>query len=44
MKNLLGFFPALVTVFSLLSTAVSAAESAPARRPNIVMILIDDMG
>jgi arylsulfatase A-like enzyme len=44
MKSPLRFFPALIAAFSHLSSAVPAAEPTPARRPNIVMILIDDMG
>jgi uncharacterized sulfatase len=44
MKNPLRSFSALITVFSLLITTVLAVEAAPTRRPNIVMILIDDMG
>lgn len=41
MKSPLRFLLALVAVSSLLSLAVVAA---PTRRPNIVIILIDDMG
>ncbi len=44
MKSPLRFFPALIAAFSLPGSAVPAAEPTPARRPNIVMILIDDMG
>jgi uncharacterized sulfatase len=39
-----GFFAALMAVSFMLSAAVLAAESTPARRPNVIMILIDDMG
>jgi uncharacterized sulfatase len=47
MKYSPRFFALLVAVASLLSAAASvgvAADAAPARRPNIIMILIDDMG
>ncbi len=46
MKSPLRFLLALVAVCSLLSSTggVAAAEPAPARRPNFIMILIDDMG
>ncbi|MEY3895547.1 MAG: hypothetical protein RLZZ214_1066 [Verrucomicrobiota bacterium] len=37
-------FPALAAVFFLLASATLAAEASLTRRPNIVMILIDDMG
>jgi len=40
MKNPLRFFSALIGLSSLLSPAFSA----PTRRPNIIVILIDDMG
>jgi len=40
----LSCFAALVAMSSVLSSAVLAAEAAPVRLPNIVMILIDDMG
>jgi uncharacterized sulfatase len=44
MNSQLRFLSALVSVSSLLGSAVLAAGAVPARRPNIVMILIDDMG
>lgn len=44
MKSRLRFFPTLLAAFPLLSSSVPAAEPAPARRPNVIMILIDDMG
>ena len=44
MKTPLRLSSALIAVCSLLSSAVAAAEPTPTRRPNIVMILIDDMG
>ena len=37
-------FPVLAAVSCLLNSAVLSAEAAPARRPNIIMLLIDDMG
>jgi uncharacterized sulfatase len=44
MKSPLRLLTTLVAVASLLNSAVLAAEPTPARRPNIIMILIDDMG
>jgi uncharacterized sulfatase len=44
MKSHLWFLSALVAVSSLLSSVVLAEGSAPARLPNIIMILIDDLG
>lgn len=44
MKSPLPFLLALVAVSLLLGPTVLTAESVPTRRPNIVMILIDDMG
>jgi arylsulfatase A-like enzyme len=44
MKSSLRLFPALAAIFSLLGSTLLAAERTSARRPNIVMILIDDMG
>jgi uncharacterized sulfatase len=44
MKSSLRFFPALAGLVCLLNFSVVADESAAPRRPNIVMILIDDMG
>ena len=44
MKSSLRFFPALAGLVCLLNFSVAADESPAPRRPNIVMILIDDMG
>jgi uncharacterized sulfatase len=44
MKSYIRFFSALATVLFFQVSNIFAAESAPTRRPNIVMILIDDMG
>jgi uncharacterized sulfatase len=44
MNQKFRFFQALAVASLLLECAAFAAESAPARRPNIIMILIDDMG
>jgi arylsulfatase A-like enzyme len=44
MRFTLRISPTLVALSSVMISAVMAAESAPTRRPNIVMILIDDMG
>ncbi len=37
-------FATLMAALSILGSSIQATESAPKRRPNIVMILIDDMG
>ena len=46
MPSPVRFLSALFVVWLLLSSTlwVAAAEPAPARRPNFIMILIDDMG
>jgi arylsulfatase A-like enzyme len=44
MKSYIRFFSALAAVLSFQGSNILAAEPTSTRRPNIVMILIDDMG
>ena len=44
MNLILRFLSAFVALVSVLSRPVRGAEPAPARRPNIIMLLIEDMG
>lgn len=44
MKSQISFFSALAAVIFFQCSNIPAAGSTPARRPNIIMILIDDMG
>jgi arylsulfatase A-like enzyme len=44
MKSPLRFFTTLAAISFLLGLIAMASEASPVRRPNIVMLLIDDMG
>lgn len=44
MKPSLRFFAALLTLLAVFSRPAVAAGAAPTRRPNLIMLLIDDLG